>query len=75
MKFTKPVESYHANLPRDSDDDVNDNAITTEMDKVVKAQIPILLVVLNTKSAATYARVKYWGDTTYGRFSELIKRL
>ena len=75
MTFTRPVESYHANLPGVSDDDVNDNAIKTAMDKVMKAQIPILLVVLKTKLAAIYARVKYWGDTTYGRFSRLIKRI
>ena len=76
MGSTKPEgKRYSAQLSGVGDDDRNDNAIKTEMDKVMKAQIPLLLVVLNTKSAAIYARVKYWGDTMYGRFSELIKRL
>ena len=75
MKYTQPVQSYHAKLQGDRDDDVDDNAIKIEMEKVMEAHVPILLVVLNTASAAIYARVKYWGDTTYGRFSEQLKRL
>ena len=68
-------KQYSAQLLGVGDDDRNDHAIKTEMDQIMKAQIPILLVVLNTKSAAIYARVKYWGDTTYGRFSKVIERL
>ena len=76
MGSTKPErKQYSTRLFGVGDDDINDNAIKNEMDNVMKAQIPILLVVLKTKSAAIYARVKYWGDTTYGRVSELIKRL
>ena len=76
MGSTKPERTrYSAQLRGVGDDDENDHAIKTVMDQVMKAQIPVLLVVLKTKSAAIYARVKYWGDTTYGRFSELMKRL
>ena len=76
MGSTKPEgRPYSARLLGVGDDDRNDNAIKNEMDKAMKAQIPILLVVLNTKLAAIYARVKYWGDTMYGRFSKMIKRL
>ena len=76
MGSTEPEgKRYSAQLSGVGDDDRNDHAIKTQMDQVSKAQIHVLLVVLNTKSAAIYARVKYWGDTTYGRFSELMKRL
>lgn len=70
MTFTKPDEyKYDAEILGEGDGDENDNAIKIEMDKIMKAGISILLVILNTASAAVYARVKYWGDTTNGRFS------
>ena len=75
MGSTKPEgKRYSAQLLGVGDDNRNDHAIKTELEHVMKAGISILLVVLNTASAAIYARVKYWGDTTYGRFSKLIKR-
>ena len=69
MTYTEPEQSYCAILSGDGDDDKNDKAIQIQMERVMNAKIPILLVILNTASAAIYARVKYWGDTTNGRFS------
>ena len=70
MTFTRPEHNYDVKILGEGDDDENDNAIKIEMDKIMKAGISILLVILNTASAAVYARVKYWGDTTNGRSSD-----
>lgn len=67
MDSPVPVRGLHAPLPGSGDDENNDQAIQKAMAQAADDGIPILLVILETPSAAVYARVKYWGDTTCGR--------
>ena len=71
-KGPEPDGGYRAELPETGDDDKNDEEIKKQMALAAKDEVPILLVVLNTATPAVYARVKYWGDTTYGMFSILL---
>ena len=75
--YTEPAprEGFRAVLPGHGDDDANDNAIKEAMTRILNARIPILLVVLEKKSALIYARVKYWGDTVNGMFSLALHTL
>ena len=61
-----PPTGFHAPLRGIGDDDTNDVAIHNVMQEVLKLQVPILLVVLESPSAAIYARIKYWADTKFG---------
>ena len=61
-----PSTGFRASLRGTGDDDTNDAAIHNAMQAVSKLQIPILLVVLDSQSAAIYARIKYWADTNFG---------
>ena len=67
---TEPTNpgAYRAEVRGYGDDELNDNVIMAEMYKVVRDQIPILLVILGSQSKAIYARVKYWADTTCGTY-------
>ena len=77
IEYTDPApqDGFRAVLSRYGDDDADNDAIKEAMTTILKAQIPILLVVLKTKSAAVYARVKYWGDTYSGMFSLALHTL
>ena len=61
-----PSTGFRAELRGSGDDDTNDKAICNALNAVVKMEIPILLVILDSPSAAIYARIKYWADTTFG---------
>lgn len=66
MDSPEPVMGYSADLPGYGDDEKNDTAIKIAMTQVSDKGIPILLVILDTPSAAVYARIMYWGDTHCG---------
>ena len=61
-----PPGGFRAELLGSGDDDTNDKAIHDALEEVQKLSIPILLVVLESPSAAIYARIKYWADTKFG---------
>ena len=61
-----PLEGFRAVLSGSGDDDTNDHAIHDALDEVMNLKIPILLVILESPSAAIYARIKYWADTNFG---------
>ena len=63
-----PPAGFRAALPGSGDDDKNDEAIHNAIQAVYKSQIPILLVILDSPSAAIYARIKYWADTKFGMY-------
>ena len=62
-----PPDGYRVELPGSGDDDTNDGAIHNALEAVLEAQIPILLVILDSPSAAIYGRIKHWADTKFGR--------
>ena len=65
-KPPSPSSGFRAVLGGSGDDDKNDRAIYDAFTAVLKWQIPILLVILDSPSAAIYARIKYWADTNFG---------
>lgn len=56
---------YTAALP--GTEDANDMSIRNVLEKITKAGVHMLLVVLPTKNAATYNRVKFWADVKFGK--------
>ena len=66
MKDTQPVDVLSARLPGLLDDDQNDEIIRNKIEDFSKKTGGILLVVLPSKSAPIYARVKFWADVKYG---------
>ena len=75
MGNTKPSPSsgFRAALLGSGDDDTNDEAIHSVLDQIQKMSIEILLVILDSPSAAIYARIKYWADTIFGMCLMLSK--
>ena len=61
-----PSRGFRAALLGSGDDDTNDEAIHSVLDEVRKMSIEMLLVILDSPSAAIYARIKYWADTIVG---------
>ena len=61
-----PSRGFRAVLKGSGDDDTNDEAIHNAISAVWELKIPILLVILDSPSAAVYARIKYWADTKFG---------
>ena len=61
---------FHALLEGIGDDDRNDRSIREKIDDISKTKVQIILVVLPTKSAPIYARVKYWADVRFGTMYE-----
>ena len=73
-----PPNGFRIVLEGSGDGDRNDKAIHNALNSVWKAKIPILLVILDSPSAAIYARIKYWADTKFGMclmLSNLCRRL
>ena len=68
MGYTNPApyRGYVALLQGSNDDDTNDKAIADRMEKAREDDVKVLLVVLESKSAAIHAGVKRWGDLTNG---------
>lgn len=63
----EPWGGYQTPLPGFGDDDKNDRAIEARMDQARQDGVKILLVVLESRSAAIRARVKYFGELHTGK--------
>lgn len=63
-------QGFLAPLP--GSEDANDASIQNIFNTMSRAKIKIVLVVLPTASAVTYARVKYWGDVKAGIHSVCV---
>ena len=61
-----PYDGYRAFLQGVDDDQTNENAIATQMARARGEGAQLILVVLNSKSAALRARVKWLGDIVFG---------
>lgn len=62
----EPLKGYSVSWKGLGDDDKNDEEIEDAIKKVRLDGVKMLLVILDTKSAAIGARVKRWGDVGNG---------
>lgn len=61
-----PWRGFEARLHGPSDDDENDSAIHTAIQNAKDNSVRMLWVILPSKSAGIYARIKYWADVKIG---------
>lgn len=66
MGYVEPTNKALQVALGNADDDFTDKSLDEAFGKVVGAKIPIMLVILPTKSAPVYNRVKYYGDVKHG---------
>ena len=66
QEIPHPSMEFKAQLPGNGDDDQNDELIRGKMEEMSKNEVGIVLVILPSRSAPLYARVKFWADVKFG---------